>query len=58
MISTAMSADLSAATGSSWLTNLDKMNNLIRRMADEVPDTDDDGTFPERVFGWLADAGC
>ena len=35
----------------------DKMNGLIRWIANAAPETDDDGTFPERVFGWLAEAG-
>ncbi|GAB3639884.1 acyl-CoA dehydrogenase family protein [Spirosoma arcticum] len=42
---------------SSWLTDSEKMNTLIRRIADAAPKTDDDGTFPEQVFGWLAEAG-
>lgn len=57
MISTLLSADNAAATNSSWLTEPEKINALISRMADAAPETDDDGTFPERVFGWLADAG-
>ena len=50
-------ADRAAATHSSWLTDPAKMNTLIGQVADAAPDTDDEGVFPEQVFGWLADAG-
>ncbi len=34
------------------------MDSLIARIADAAPETDvDDSRFPERVFGWLAEAG-
>lgn len=33
------------------------MDALIRAIADASPQTDDDGTFPEQVFAWLANAG-
>ena len=33
------------------------MDTLIGRIADVASETDDDGTFPEEVFGWLAKAG-
>ena len=57
MTATATPTDDITATTNSWLTNSEKMNTLIGRMADAAPQTDDDGTFPERVFSWLADAG-
>ena len=57
MISTTTSADDATATDSSWLTDPEKMNILIGRITDAAPATDDDATFPEEVFDWLADAG-
>lgn len=35
----------------------DGLNRLLSRIADWAPQTDHDDTFPEAVFGWLADAG-
>ena len=46
-----------ALPNSSWLTKPDQLTTLIRRIADAAPETDDDGLFPESVFGWLAEAG-
>jgi alkylation response protein AidB-like acyl-CoA dehydrogenase len=52
-----MSAGDAAALHSSWLTYPEKMNTLIGRIAGVASETDNDGTFPEEVFSWLAEAG-
>ena len=57
MTPTAHSTADTALSNSSWLTKPDKLTALIRRIADAAPETDDDGLFPESVFGWLAEAG-
>lgn len=50
-------ADGAASTRSSWLTKPKKLTELIDQIANAAPQTDDDGTFPEDVFGSLANAG-
>jgi alkylation response protein AidB-like acyl-CoA dehydrogenase len=45
------------SSGTSWLANADKMNELINRIAGTAAQTDDDEIFPEAVFDWLAEAG-
>lgn len=39
------------------LTQGGNLNGLIQRIADHAAGTDQDGTFPEAVFEWLAEAG-
>ena len=34
-----------------------QLDPLIKRIAEDAPDTDQEGAFPETVFGWLAEAG-
>jgi alkylation response protein AidB-like acyl-CoA dehydrogenase len=41
----------------SWLTDPERMDTLIREIADASPATDNDSTFPEQIFARLASAG-
>ena len=47
----------SSATEFSSSLNTDRMNALMKQIADAAAQTDDDRKFPEDAFGWLAKAG-
>ncbi|GAB2532971.1 acyl-CoA dehydrogenase family protein [Spirosoma aerophilum] len=51
------SPTMASSTRLSLAVDTDQINTLLKQIADVAAQTDDDKSFPEKAFGWLADAG-
>jgi alkylation response protein AidB-like acyl-CoA dehydrogenase len=52
-----ISSILAARPAPLRLTDAPRFDALLRRIAEHAPETDAEGSFPEKAFAWLAEAG-